>query len=183
MGERLGTLIELPPYEGELLNAIIETPMGARNKFVYDEKLGLFRLKKVLPAGHVFPFHFGFIPNTWAEDEGPLDVLVLMEEPAFPGCLVPSRLLGAIEATQTKHGKVVRNDRLIAVADKMPSLEHYRGLADVAESVLTQIEHFFVSYNQAEGKTFTPIGRADATGARKLVSEAEDRFMREKKAG
>ena len=102
-------LMRLPAFEGELLNAIIETPMGARNKFIYDEKLGLFRLKKVLPAGFVFPFHFGFVPSTWAEDDGPLDVLVLMEEPAFPGCLVPSRLLGAIEAEQTKLGKVVRN--------------------------------------------------------------------------
>ena len=116
------SVIGLPSYDQEtgLLNAIIETPKGARNKFSYDERLGLFRLKKVLPAGAVFPFHFGFIPGTWGEDEGPLDVLVLMEEPAFPGCLVPSRLLGVLEAEQTKHGKCLRNDRFIAVADKMP---------------------------------------------------------------
>jgi inorganic pyrophosphatase len=181
MSEQLGALIELPPFDGELLNAIIETPMGARNKFAYDEKLGLFRLKKVLAAGNVFPFHFGFIPSTWADDEGPLDVLVLMEEPAFPGCLVPSRLLGAIEATQTKHEKVVRNDRLIAVADKMPGLEHYQEITDVAESVLAQIEHFFVSYNQAAGKSFTPIGRVNAAKAKKLVNDAEERFRRERK--
>ena len=168
--------MELPPFEGKLLNAIIETPMGARNKFAYDEKLGVFRLKKVLPAGHVFPFHFGFIPSTWAEDDGPLDVLVLMEEPAFPGCLVETRLLGAIEATQTKKGRKMRNDRLIAVADKMPSLAHYRNLKNVPESVLAQIEHFFISYNQAEGKTFTPIGRADAARAKKLVQEGERKF-------
>jgi inorganic pyrophosphatase len=179
MGHKLGALLELPAFEGELLNAVIETPMGARNKFTYDEKLGLFRLKKVLPVGHVFPFHFGFIPSTWAEDEGPVDVLVLMEEPAFPGCLVETRLLGAVEATQTKLGTVVRNDRLIAVADKMPSLEHYRDLKDVPESVLTQIEHFFVSYNKAEGKTFTPIGRADAERAKMLVRQGEQRFQRE----
>jgi inorganic pyrophosphatase len=173
---RFAALMDLPPFDGELLNAVIETSMGARNKFAYDEKLGLFRLKKVLPAGHVFPFHFGFIPSTWAEDDGPLDVLVLMEEPAFPGCLVPSRLLGAIEAVQTKKSRKVRNDRLIAVADTMPSLEHYRSLKDVPKSVLQQIEHFFVSYNQAEGKTFTPLGRADAVRARKLVKDGERKF-------
>lgn len=169
-------LMRLPAFEGELLNAIIETPMGARNKFIYDEKLGLFRLKKVLPAGFVFPFHFGFVPSTWAEDDGPLDVLVLMEEPAFPGCLVPSRLLGAIEAEQTKLGKVVRNDRLIAVADEMPSLGHYRTLADVEENLIKQIEHFFVSYNEAEGKRFTVLGRADLKRAKELVAEGERKF-------
>lgn len=173
---KLGALLELPAFEGELLNAIIETPMGARNKFVYDEKLGLFRLKKVLPAGHVFPFHFGFIPSTWAEDEGPLDVLVLMEEPAFPGCLVEARLLGAIEANQTKMGRKMRNDRLIAVADTMPGLEHYRTLKDVPRNVVDQIEHFFVSYNTAEGKAFTPLRRVEATRAKKLVREGEEKF-------
>lgn len=173
---KLGALMELPAFAGELLNAIIETPMGARNKFAYDEKLGLFRLKKVLPAGHVFPFHFGFIPSTWAEDDGPLDVLVLMEEPAFPGCLVEARLLGAIEAMQTKKGRKMRNDRLIAVADKMPSLSHYQNFKDVPKSVIGQIEHFFISYNKAEGKTFTPIGRAEAAAARKLVREGEKKF-------
>ena len=177
----MGGLTELPAFDGDLLNAIIETPMGARNKFAYDEKLGLFRLKKVLPAGHVFPFHFGFIPSTWADDDGPLDVLVLMEEPAFPGCLVPARLLGAITATQTKRGKKMRNDRLIAVADKMPSLEHYRGMKDVPASVLAQIEHFFVSYNAAEGKVFKPVGRVDARQAKKLIADGEKRFRKEKK--
>src|SRR5690606_14084687 len=114
-----------------------------RNKFAYDEKLGIFRLKKVLPAGAVFPFHFGFIPGTWAEDDGPLDVLVLMEEPAFPGCLVPSRLLGTLEARQSKKGRMMRNDRFIAVAEKMPAFEHYRGINDLESPVIEQIEHFF----------------------------------------
>lgn len=181
MGERLGSLIELPAFTGGLLNAVIETPMGSRNKFTYDEGLGLFRLKKVLPVGYVFPFHFGFIPSTWAEDNGPLDVLVLMEEPSFPGCLVEARLLGAIEAMQTKDGEKVRNDRLIAVADKMPTLGHCGSFRDLPEGVLTQIEQFFISYNKAEGKVFTPLGRVDAARATELVHEGEKRFQREKK--
>jgi inorganic pyrophosphatase len=174
--KKMGALMMLPAFEGDLLNTIIETPMGARNKFAYDEKLGIFRLKKVLAAGHVFPFHFGFIPGTWAEDDGPLDVLVLMEEPAFPGCLVEARMLGAIEAMQTKKGRRMRNDRLIAVADKMPSLSHYQNLDHLPESLLSQIEHFFISYNKAEGKSFTPISRANAARAKKLVREGEKKF-------
>src|SRR4051812_44035175 len=84
--------------DGQTLNAIIETPKCCRNKFKYDEEQGLFMLGSVLPAGAVFPFDFGFIPATLGEDGDPLDVLVLMDEPAFTGCLVPARLLGAIKA-------------------------------------------------------------------------------------
>lgn len=172
------SVIGLPSFDREsgLLNTIIETPKGARNKFSYDEKLGLFRLKKVLPAGAVFPFHFGFIPSTWGEDEGPLDVLILMEEPAFPGCLVPSRLLGVIEAEQTKQGKCVRNDRYIAVADKMPSYSHYEQLKDLEFHLLGQIEHFFVSYNAAEGKKFVPLRRSSVDSAKKLILGGQQRF-------
>lgn len=97
----------LPPFDrksGEL-NVIIETPRGSRNKYSYDEERKLIRLSGVLPAGAVFPFDFGFVPQTLGQDGGPLDVLVLMDEPVFPGCLVPCRLIGVIEANQTDGGK------------------------------------------------------------------------------
>lgn len=84
--------------ENGTLNVVIETPRGHRNKYSFDHELGLFRLGGVLTAGAVFPFDFGFLPGTLAADGDPLDVLVLMDEPAFPGCLIPARLLGAIEA-------------------------------------------------------------------------------------
>ena len=83
--------------DGEL-NVVVETPKGSRNKYNYDEKLGLFKLGGVLPAGAFFPFDFGFVPATVGGDGDPLDVLVLMDEPAFTGCLVESRLLGVVEA-------------------------------------------------------------------------------------
>src|SRR5215210_6607135 len=107
----------LKPFteESDDLNVIIETPKGSRNKFDFDEELGLFKLGGVLPAGAVFPFDFGFVPATRGGDGDPLDVLVLMDEPAFVGCLVPARLIGVIEAEQTEEGKTTRNDRLIAV--------------------------------------------------------------------
>src|SRR3954467_1673205 len=103
------------PRSGNL-NVVVDTPKGSRNKYKHDPELGLFRLGGVLPAGAVFPFDFGFAPGTKGGDGDPLDVLVLMDEPAFVGCLAPSRLLGIIEAEQTEDGKTTRNDRLIAVA-------------------------------------------------------------------
>ena len=86
----------------EAYNVVIETPRGSRNKYRYDDDLGLFMLGGVLPAGAVFPFDFGFIPSTCGEDGDPLDVLVLLDDYAFAGCLVPSRLVGVIEASQTE---------------------------------------------------------------------------------
>jgi inorganic pyrophosphatase len=76
------------------LNVVIETPQGSRNKFSYDLELELYRLKGTLPVGASFPYDFGFVPSTLGADGDPIDVLLLMEEPAFTGCLVEARLIG-----------------------------------------------------------------------------------------
>ena len=157
--------------QSHALNVIIETPKGSRNKFKYDEELGLFRLSGVLPAGAVFPFDFGFVPSTIGEDGDPLDVLVLMDEPAFAGCLVASRLIGVIEAEQTEEDETSRNDRLIAVAANSHLHRDVHALHDLSDGLLTEIEHFFVSYNAVRGKQFKPAGRHDADQAIKLVEE------------
>src|SRR4051794_28861688 len=109
--ERLG-----PFDDDDQLNVIVETPMGCRNKYAYDPELGLFQLRKALPEGMVFPFDFGFVPATQGGDGDPLDVLVITEEAAYPGCLIHARLLGVIEAEQKGKGKAERNDRLVAAA-------------------------------------------------------------------
>src|SRR5436190_6640997 len=83
-----------------VIDVMVETPKGCRNKFKFDEKSGRFRLGSVLPAGSTFPYDFGFVPGTKAADGDPLDVLLLMDEPAFPGCLITARILGVIEAEQ-----------------------------------------------------------------------------------
>src|ERR1700704_3688387 len=96
--------------------AIIETPKGRRNKFDYDPKTRLFQLGGLLPEGLAFPFDFGFIPSTLGDDGDPLDVMVLMDEPAHVGCLLDIRIIGVIEAVQAQGGKSETNNRLIAVA-------------------------------------------------------------------
>src|SRR6266545_3570339 len=87
------------------INVIIDTPRGSRNKFKYDEEHELFKLGGVLPSGAVFPFDFGFIPGTRGEDGDALDVLMLIDEPTFVGCLVLARLIGVIEAEQIENGE------------------------------------------------------------------------------
>jgi len=174
-------LTRLPTYDPDTreLNAIIETPKGSRNKFTYDPRLGLFRLGGVLPAGAVFPFDFGFLPSTLGEDGDPLDILVIMDEAAFPGCLAPARLLGVIEAEQTEHGETTRNDRLIAVAAGARNQRDVRALDDLHGNLLEEIQHFFVSYNEAKGKRFQPLGRFDAEHAARVIETGIDRFRKQ----
>src|SRR5438045_7041705 len=116
----MNLLKRLPPFDSKSgnLNVLIDTPKGCRSKFAYDMKRKAYVLKSVLPQGTLFPFDFGSIPGTVADDGDPVDALVLMDEPAFSGCLIESRLLGVIEAEQSENGKTESNDRLIAVAAK-----------------------------------------------------------------
>ena len=104
-----------------------------------------------------------------ADDGDPLDALVLMDEPAFCGCLIESRLIGVIEAEQSEDGKTERNDRLIAVAAKSQTHAEVKSLSDVSPALLKEIEHFFISYNQARGKKFRPIGRRGPKRAAQLL--------------
>ncbi len=161
----------LQPFDREsgTLNVVIDTPKGSRNKYSWDEERQLFSLSGVLPAGAVFPYDFGFIPNTRGGDGDPLDVLVVMDEPAFVGCLVSCRLLGVIEAKQTEQGKTMRNDRLVAVSADSRTHEKLKAITDLDPALLDEIEHFFVSYNEAKGKKFKPLRRLGSASAKKLV--------------
>jgi len=158
----------------DTVDIVIETPKGCRNKYAYDENTKQFRLKKILPAGAVFPFDFGFIPGTKGEDGDPLDVLVIMDEPAYPGCVVECRIIGALKAKQTeKIHRVEENDRLIAVSIVSNSYSDVRQLKDVNKNTLDEIEHFFISYNELAGKKFVPLGWAQAKEAAELIQKAK----------
>src|SRR5262252_9129405 len=105
----------LPPVGGkDVLHVVIETPKGSRNKYVFDQKRRIFWLKTVLPVGMAFPYDFGFVPSTIADDGDPVDVLVLMDEPAFSGCLLKCRPVGVIEGEQGRSNHMKRNDRIVA---------------------------------------------------------------------
>ena len=176
---KLSHLEAFDPDSGEV-NAVIETPQGSRNKYKYHDARRLFQLSGVLPAGAVFPFDFGFVPSTLGEDDDPLDVLVLMDEPAFAGCLVPSRLIGIIEAEQTEKDETTRNDRLIAVAANSHNHRDVRSLDDLNRNLIEEIQHFFVSYNTIKGKQFRPLGQSGPDRAEQLVKAGEERFRRQR---
>jgi inorganic pyrophosphatase len=162
----------------ELINVVIETPAGSRNKYAFNEDVGMLTLKKSLPCGMVFPFDFGSIPGTKGDDGDPLDVLVLMEQPISPPCLVKAHLIGIIEAEQIENGKSERNDRLVAVAacDSRPAEE--KSLKKLPSQTLKEIERFFVSYNELAGKKFKILDYRGPRAAVKSVKKGVRAFRK-----
>ncbi len=140
------------------IHVIIESPAGTGGKFAYDPELELFKLKKVLPAGIIFPYHFGFIPHTHAQDGGPLDVLVLMDAPAYPGCLVECRVVGVIGIEETKNGRRIRNDRFIAAAIESHHYAGYQAMTDLPGRKLKEIINFLSAYTALSQKNIKHLG-------------------------
>lgn len=170
---------QLPLYAAgkKHVHVIIDTPKGSRNKYAFDEDLQLFKLKHVLPEGAVFPYDFGYLPQTLTGDGDPLDVMVLLEAPAFPGCVVEARIVGAILAEQSHSGKSERNDRLIAVATVSKQHKDVKTLKDLPRHLTAELSSFFRNYNAARYIEFEVTGLAGSTEAHKLVQQAEKKFQ------
>lgn len=153
------------------VQVIIETPKGSRNKYAYDSDQKVFQLKKVLPAGMAFPYDFGFIPSTMAEDGDPVDVLVLMDEPAFPGCLLKCRLIGIIEGEEVAGKKTLRNDRIVAIETENHSYAHVKHIKDMGKTFLRELEDFFVNYHELSEKQYRIL---DVRGPKEAVRRIKD---------
>jgi inorganic pyrophosphatase len=151
------------------VQVVIETPKGSRNKFAFDAKLGVFKLKKVLPEGMVFPYDFGFVPSTKGEDGDPVDVLILMDEPAYPGCLIECRIVGVLEGKQTEEGETYRNDRFIAVSVQSHKHTDIQDLSDLNKNFLKELGTFFEQYHKMYGSKYKYVGQKGAKAARKML--------------
>jgi inorganic pyrophosphatase len=170
----------LNPRSDDTFQVIIETPKASRNKYGYDPQQGIFTLTKVLPEGMVFPYDFGFLPRTLAADGDPIDVLLLMDVPAFPGCLVPSRLIGVMEGEQLDGKKKIRNDRLIAIAELSHAYKDWKKLKDLPDRFITELEAFFVNYHGLEGKKYKLLGCKEAKTALDLIKKSQRAATRAK---
>jgi inorganic pyrophosphatase len=159
------------------ITAVIETPKGSSNKFDYDPGCAAFRLAGVLPEGSTFPYDFGFIPSTLGDDGDPLDVLVILDNPAPVGCVLTVCLIGIIEARQREEGASwIRNDRLLAVATHAHTHAHLKNLDDLRPWLLDEIEIFVATYNKLKGKVFEPLDKFGPKKARKLVEHGMTAF-------
>ncbi|WP_298961802.1 inorganic diphosphatase [uncultured Methylobacterium sp.] len=166
-------LSRLPTFgDNGSVHVVIETPKGSPNKYAYAEAFGAFLFKMVLPEGMSFPYDFGLIPSTTGADGDPLDILLLLDAPAFPGCVLEVRLVGVIEAEQREaDGTWERNDRLIGVAAKARTHAHIEALSDLRPGMLDEVEAFFAHYNRLAGRDFKVIRRGDAEAALALVRQ------------
>ena len=165
----------LKPFEKDdksSVQVLIETPKGCRNKYKFDPKLRSFTLSRVLPDGMLFPYDFGFVPSTMAEDGDPIDVLLLMDAPAFPGCVIESRLIGVIEGEQNEQGRTVRNDRLLAVAKQSHRYSDLKNISDMNQNQLKELAEFFVNYHRQDDIKYTFLGTKGPKEAARLLDQA-----------
>ena len=156
----------------ELVNAVVEVPLGGVNKYEYDKQLHVFRLDRTLYSPVHYPGDYGFIPGTTAGDGDPLDVLVLVDQPSFSGCVIEVRPVGLLEMTD----QGARDEKVLAVASGNPRYVEVNDYRDVYDHVVREIEHFFSIYKQLEGKRTNPIAWHDAAAARRLIVESRDRY-------
>jgi len=162
------------------LQVIVETPKGSRNKYAFDPKQKVFQLKKVLPVGMAFPYDFGFVPSTQGEDGDPVDVLVLMDEPAFPGCLLKCRPIGVIEGEQGQKKDWERNDRIVAIEQDNHSYAHVQHVKDLGKKFVKELEEFFVNYHELTGKEYRILDVRGPGEARRRIKQGAKTFRQEK---
>jgi len=130
-----------------VVDALIEIPLGSKNKYELDEKTGRIKLDRVLYAAMIYPAEYGIIENTLAPDGDPLDILVICSDPTFPGCIVPARVLGYLDMVD--NGKL--DYKLITVVDCDPRYDDVRELSDLSPFTLKEIANFFSNYKILQG--------------------------------
>ena len=165
------------------LRIVVETPKGSRNKYDYDPNCDCLDLATVLPEGMTFPYDFGFVPSTLGQDGDPLDILVLMDTPVVPGCVIRARPIGVIEAKQKEKGADwIRNDRLIAVATHAQTYDDgIKSVDDLRPHLMDEIKEFFVTYNHLRGRKFKPLAENGPKKAMALIEEGAALFARRHK--
>lgn len=158
--------------EANSVLAMIEIPRGSRNKYEFDEKLGHMRLDRVLYSSVHYPTDYGFIPETLAEDGDHLDILVLMQEPTFPGCIIEARPIGGLDMSDEKGPDF----KVLAVPVGDPRYHQVTDLESLGDHWLREIETFFDTYKLLEPKQTEVLGWHDAVFAWQMIETCRKRF-------
>ena len=160
------SLIPAQPKPG-IVNVLIEIPAGSKNKYEFDKDLNAFALDRVLYASVQYPYDYGFIPNTLADDGDPLDGMVIMDQPTFPGCVIAARpigMLGMIDGGDS-------DEKLLCVPVDDPRYTNVTSLKDIAQHRLDEIAEFFRTYKNLEKKETKITGWQDVETVRPLVEQ------------
>ena len=156
----------------EALTAVIEIPFGSRNKYELDKATGLMKLDRVLYSAVHYPGDYGFIPRTLHEDGDPLDVLVLVKEQTFPGCLIDVRPIGVLNMLDRGEP----DDKILAVPMHDPYHHEFFDIADIPQHLLKEVEYFFATYKDLEGKRVQIRGWQKSEVAMRIVNESIARY-------
>lgn len=154
------------------MRAIVEIPRGSRNKYELDKKTGMFRLDRVLYSAVHYPGDYGFFPQTYAEDDDPLDALVMVTVPTFPGCEIDVRPVGLFRMKDRDE----MDEKVLCVPCNDPLYDEFHDIGDVASHFLKEVEHFFSVYKDLEGVRVTPLGWEDAAAARAVITASMGRY-------
>ncbi len=163
------------PIERSTVLAFIEIPRGSRNKYEFDEATGRLRLDRVLYSSVHYPTDYGFIPDTLAEDGDHLDILVLMQEPTFPGCYIDARPIGGLDMSDEKGSDF----KVLAVPVGDPRYQHVSDLSHLGDHWLREIETFFATYKLLEPKQTEVLGWHDASFAWDVIEACRARYEKE----
>ena len=155
--------------------AFVEIPKGSRNKYEYDAELGRVALDRHLFTSMSYPADYGFIVDTLGEDGDPLDALILVSDPTFPGCVISVRPVAVFDMTDEKGP----DQKIICVPFKDPEWSEVTNVDDISPNFRDEIEHFFSQYGRLEGKTVKTEGFGDRTEAERFIAEARERFVHE----
>jgi inorganic pyrophosphatase len=152
-----------------IINVLIEIPAGSKNKYEFDKDLNAFALDRVLYSSVQYPCDYGFVPNTLGDDGDPLDAMVLMDQPTFPGCIIAARPIGMLEMIDGGD----RDEKILCVPDKDPRYAQVKSIKDISQHRLDEISEFFKSYKNLEKKVTEILGWKDASEVQALVDKYE----------
>ncbi len=156
------------PHVPQVVHAFIEIPKGSRNKYEFSKELGVLKVDRVLYSSLYYPGDYGFIPQTFCDDNDPLDILVMLNEPTFSGCLIEARPIGVFRMLD----RDVPDAKILAVPARDPIFAGYHALGDIPQHFLKEVEHFFQVYKDLEGIRVKPIGWEDAQAAKAEIERA-----------
>ncbi len=160
--------IEPGPKVPLVVNVIVEIPKGSQNKYEYDKEKNLMKLDRVLFSPFFYPGDYGIIPQTFAEDGDPLDAIVLVTNPTYPGILIESRPIGLLRMKDQGE----EDDKILCVANDDPRYADIKDISDLQKHTLKEIAHFFEVYKHLEGKKIEKLFWKNAPSAKKAISDA-----------
>jgi inorganic pyrophosphatase len=160
--------LEPGPDAPDVIYVIVEIPKGSRNKFEYGKELGVIKLDRVLFSSLHYPGDYGLIPRTLYDDGDALDVLVMINEPTFPGCIIEARPIGLFKMLD----QGLPDDKVLAVPASDPIFNGYQDIEDIPQHFLKEVAHFFEVYKDLEGKRAKPVGWESANVAKEQISRA-----------